>query len=148
LAAKEADSTAQELREEMRRLRSHMDADVDSFVENTRVLLDWHSYFESAPWLFLGAAALAGYLVVPAKAHHVTVDIEKLAELARHRQVVVTEHAEAKGAGSSLAKMALDLLWRTVLAVGTQQLNQFLSPRPDSPGPSPAPGTAGPSRGR
>ena len=46
-------SEAEQLRQEMRRLRSHMDADVDSFVENTRVLLDWHSYFQSAPWLYL-----------------------------------------------------------------------------------------------
>ena len=31
-------SDVEQLREEMRRLRSHMDADVDSFVENTRDL--------------------------------------------------------------------------------------------------------------
>ena len=43
---KNSHDAAEQLREEMRQLRSHMDADVDSFVENTRGLLDWHSYFQ------------------------------------------------------------------------------------------------------
>ncbi len=142
-------SAAEQLREEMRQLRSHMDADVDSFVENTRGLLDWHSYFQSAPWLCLGAAALAGYLLVPSKVRWVTVDLEKLAELAKHRQVVVTDRAApAKGsAGPSLGKMAVDLLWGVGLALAKQQLNQFLSPRPPSSGQSPGsqtPGTQSP----
>jgi hypothetical protein len=131
-----ATSDAEQLREEMRRLRSHMDADVDSFVENTRDLFNWHSYFQKAPWLFLGAAAVTGYLLIPSKSKSVTVDIEKLLELAKHRQVTVTEQAApAKGAAPTLGKMALNLLWRTALSVATQQLNQILTSRepPSSP---------------
>ena len=127
-------SDVEQLREEMRRLRSHMDADVDSFVENTRDLFNWHSYFQKAPWLCLGAAAVTGYLLVPSKSKSVTVDLEKLIELAKHRQVTVTEQAApAKGAGPTLGKMVLDLLWRTALAVATQQLNQILTPREPLP---------------
>jgi hypothetical protein len=140
-------SAAEQLREEMRQLRSHMDADVESFVKNTRGLLDWHSYFESAPWLCLGAAALAGYLLVPSKVRWVSVDVEKLAELARNRRVVVTDQAGAAGrsAGSSLTKMVMDLAWRTALAVASQQLKKYLSPRPPSSGQSPS---VRPSSGR
>jgi hypothetical protein len=146
-------SDAEQLREEMRRLRSHMDADVDSFVENTRGLFDWHSYFRSAPWLCLGAAALTGYVLIPSKARTVTVDLEKLAELAKHRQVVVTDRAgPAKAsAGAGLGKMAFDLLWRTALSVGMQQLNRYLTPRPHSSDPSPGaqrPGTPSPGTSR
>jgi hypothetical protein len=129
-------SDVEQLREEMRRLRSHMDADVDSFVENTRDLFNWHSYFQKAPWLCLGAAAVTGYLLVPSKSKSVTVDLEKLIELAKHRQVTVTEQATpAKGAGPTLGKMVLDLLWRTALSVATQQLNQILTPREPASGP-------------
>jgi hypothetical protein len=131
-------SSAEQLRDEMRQLRSHMDADVESFVENTRGLLDWHSYYQSSPWLFLGAAALTGYLLVPTKARHVTVSIDDLAALAKQRQVVVRDHpGPAKGsAGSNLTQVVTGLLWKAALAVATQQLNQFLSSRPPSgPGP-------------
>ena len=102
---------------------------------------------ESAPWLYLGAAALAGYVLVPSKVKWVTVDIEKLAELAKHRQVVVTQKtAPAKGAiGPSLGKMVMGLLWKSAWAVAAQQLNQYFSPRPPS-GPPHEPYR--PSRGR
>jgi hypothetical protein len=140
-------SAAEQLREEMRRLRSHMDADVDSFVENTRGLLDWHSYFESAPWLCLGAAALAGYLLVPSKVRTTQIDLEQLIELAKHRQVVVSDQpVPAKGsAGPALSKVVMNLVWRTALAVATERLNQFLSSRPNST--SPSPGANHPVRG-
>jgi hypothetical protein len=145
-------SDVEQLREEMRRLRSHMDADVDSFVEHTRGLFDWHSYFQGAPWLCLGAAALAGYLLVPSKPRSVSVDLEKLLDLASHRQVHVKgEAVSAKGAGSGLSKLLFDLLCRTALAVATQQVNQFLSPRQPPPGPSPQqpkPGYQPPPTGR
>lgn len=139
-------TSAEQLRDEMRQLRSHMDADVESFVANTRGLLDWRSYYASAPWLFLGGAALAGYLLVPTKARHVTVSIDDLAALAKQRQVVVKDHAgPAKGsAGSNLTQMVMGLLWKAVLAVATQQLNQFLSSRPPS-GPLSGLGSSRPS---
>ena len=143
MSIKTPTNSAEQLRDEMRQLRSHMDADVDSFVENTRGLLDWHSYFQSAPWLYLGAAALAGYLLVPSKVQWVTVDVEKLAELAKHRQVVVTDRAAPAKAsvGPSLGKIAFNLIWQAALALGKQQLNQFLSPR--TPPQGQAPGTPG-----
>jgi hypothetical protein len=144
-------NAAEQLREEMRRLRSHMDADVESFVESTRVLLDWHSYFRSAPWLYLGGAALAGYLIVPSKVRMVTVDLAHLAQAAKQRQVVVTDRGvrTKETVVSSLAKAAAGIVWRAALAVAMQQLNQFLSPRPvESPrGQSPS-GKPRPATGR
>jgi hypothetical protein len=152
LAMKNSTSDVEQLREEMRRLRSHMDADVESFVENTKGLFDWHSYFQSAPWLCLGAAALTGYLLVPSKPRLVTVDLEKILDLAKHRQVEVKGQAvSAKGAGSGLSKLLVDLLLTTALAVAKQQLNQFLSSRQPPPGPSPQqpkPGYQPPPAGR
>jgi hypothetical protein len=140
--------SAEQVREEMRRLRSQMDADVECFVENTRVLLDWHSYYRSAPWLCLGAAAVVGYLVVPSKTRLVTIGGEQLAELARNRQVTFSGQPgpPQESLGSALLKMAVGALWRTALGVGTAQLNQILSQRPpQSPpqSPSKAPSTGG-----
>lgn len=141
-------SDAERLREEMRQLRQHMDTDVENFVQNTRGLLDWHSYYESAPWLFLGAATLAAYILVPSKVRWVTIDIEKLADLAGKRQVVVKEQTgPAKAsAGSGLSKLVLGLLWRAALAVASQQINRYMSPRPQPGGPSPGPGRPSPGR--
>lgn len=124
--------SAEELRDQMRQLRSHMDADVDCLVENTRVLLDWRSYYRSAPWLCLGAAAVAGFLVVPSKVKWMTVDLAHLAEAAKDRQVVVTDRGakEKESIGSSMTKTIAGFAWRTLLAVATQQLKQYLSQQP------------------
>ena len=58
-------SDVEQLREEMRRLRSHMDADVESFVENTRDLFNWHSYFQKCAVALSGGGCRHGLLAGP-----------------------------------------------------------------------------------
>jgi hypothetical protein len=138
--------TIEKVREEMRQVRSNLDDEVATFVENTRGLLDWRSYIRHAPWLCLGAAALAGYLVIPSRPKVVKPSPDQLAELAKHSHVSVTDtgtQQKAKSLGRELAGVALGLLVRAGVSVATQQLNQFFN-RP--PGPTGSPGAGGPKR--
>jgi hypothetical protein len=136
--------TIDQVREEMRHTRSNLDDEVATFVESTRGLFDWRSYLRRGPWLCLGAAALAAYLVVPSKPKVVSATPEQLAELARHSRVTIPEagvQAKAKSVGRELAGVALGMLVRAGLAVATQQFNQFIN-RP----PGPTEGSGGPKR--
>src|SRR5580692_11548240 len=80
-----------QVREEMRQIRSNLDDEVATFVQSTRGLLDWRSYIRHAPWLCLGAAALAGYLIVPSKPKVLSPSPEQLVELAKHSRVTVAD---------------------------------------------------------
>jgi hypothetical protein len=141
-----APETIEQVREEMRQIRSNLDEEVATFVESTRVLFDWRSYVRHAPWLCLGAAALAGYLVMPSKPKVVTPTPEQLAELAKHARITLDgtgPQAQAKSVGKELAGVALGLLVKAGLAVATQQFNQFMN-RP--PGPTEPREAGGPQR--
>jgi hypothetical protein len=138
--------TIEQVREEMRQIRSQLDEEVETFVQSTRVLFDWHSYLRRAPWLCVGAAALAGYLIVPSKPKVVSPTPQQLADLAKHSRVTIPEggvQAKAKSLGRELAGVALGLLVRAGMSVATQQFNQFMN-RP--PGPSEPLGGGGPKR--
>jgi len=138
--------TIEQVREEMRQIRSNLDDEVATFVESTRGMLDWRSYVRRSPWLCLGAAALTAYLLVPSKPKVVSPTPEQLAELAKHSRVTFPEagvQAKAKSLGRELAGVALGMLVRAGLAVATQQFNQFIN-RP--PGPTEPMGPGGPKR--
>jgi hypothetical protein len=135
--------TIDQVREEMRQIRSNLDDEVATFVESTRVLFDWRSYVRHAPWLCLGAAAVTAYLLVPSKPKVVTPTPEQMAELAKQARVTIGEagsQPKAKTLGQELVGVALGLLLRTGLQVATQQFNQFIN-RP--PGPTTGPSEAG-----
>jgi hypothetical protein len=138
--------TIDQVRAEMRQIRSNLDDEVATFVQSTRGLLDWRSYMRYAPWLCVGAAAFAGYLVVPSKSKVVSPTPEQLAELAKHSRVTVADTSvqqKTKSLSRELAGVALGMLVRAGMSVATQQLNQFFN-RP--PGPTDSAGAGGPKR--
>jgi len=139
-----APETIEQVREEMRLIRSNLDDEVATFVQSTRGLFDWRSYVRHAPWLCLGAAALAAYLVVPSKPKVVTPTPEQLAELAKHARVTIPKveaPAKTKTLARELAGIAVGMLVRAGLAVATQQFNQIINRPPGSPS-----GEGGPKR--
>jgi hypothetical protein len=141
-----APETIEQVREEMREIRSNLDDEVATFVQNTKVLFDWRSYLKNSPWLGIGAAALIGYLVVPSKPKVVSPSPEQLAEMAKHARVVVGDPPSAnneKTLAREMAGMALGIALRGGLSIALKQLNQFLS-RP--PGPTETPREGGPQR--
>jgi len=138
--------TIEQVRAEMRQIRSNLDEEVSTFVESTRVLFDWRSYVRHAPWLCLGAAALAAYFVVPGKAKVVKPTPEQMEELAKHARVTVADlgtQEKTKSLARELAGVALGILLRAGLAVATQQFNQFIN-RP--PGPTEPSGPGAPQQ--
>jgi hypothetical protein len=140
-----SEPTIEQVREEMRQIRSNLDEEVETFVQSTRGMFDWRSYVRHAPWLCLGAAAVTAYLVVPSRPRVVSPTPEQMAELAKHAKVTLGDSAtqEKKSLGRELAGVALGLIMRAGLSVATQQFNQFMN-RP--PGPSEPAGAGGPKR--
>jgi len=130
LAMKNASESAEELLREMRSVRSDLGEDMEKFVENARVMTDWHYYIRRAPWLSLGTAAALGYLLIPSKPRYVRPDLSQLAELAKHHDLVVTDRGEKKqeqaSMTSSLVKMATGTLLRAGLGVLGRHVNQIV----------------------
>ena len=136
--------TIEQVREEMRLIRSNLDDEVATFVKSTQVLFDWRSYVRHAPWLCLGGAALVAYLIVPSKPKVVRPTPEQLAELAKHTRVTIPEsgvQAKTKSLARELGGVAIGMLVRAGLAVATQQFNQFINRPPGDPS-----GEGGPKR--
>jgi len=115
---------------EMRAVRSNLGNDMEKFVENARVMTDWHYYVRRHPWLTVGAAAAIGYLLIPSKPKYVRPDLGQLAELAKHRDLVVTDRGEKTdqqpSLTASLIKMAGGSLLRIGLGLAGRHLNQIV----------------------
>jgi len=54
-----------EIQRRMAQIRREMHQDVQGAVKGAQSLTDWRSLVRSHPWLALGVAAAAGYLIVP-----------------------------------------------------------------------------------
>jgi len=48
---KNSSESAEDLVREMREVRSNLGEDMQKFVDNARVMTDWHYYIRRAPWL-------------------------------------------------------------------------------------------------
>jgi len=128
---KNSSESADDLVREMREVRSNLGEDMQRFVDNARVMTDWHYYIRRAPWLSLGAAAALGYLIIPSKPRYVRPDLSQLAELAKHHELVVTDRGEKKAEQqgsitSSLLKMATSSLWRAGMGILSRHVNQIV----------------------
>jgi len=127
---KDSSESAEHLQREMHEVRSNLGIDMEKFVENARVLTDWHYYIRRAPWLSLGAAAALGYLLIPSKPRYVRPDFRQLEELAKHHELVVSDRGEKKEQApsmtSGLMKMATSTLFRTGLGIIGRQLSQIM----------------------
>jgi hypothetical protein len=114
----------------MREVRAELREDVQEFVVNAREMADWTTYVRAYPWLCLGAAAAAGYFLIPQRAQIIKPDAEGLIELARRNKLVVKmdEVGPKKKQGflSGLIGMAASMALQGGLAVATKQLSQAL----------------------
>lgn len=71
------------IREQMRQVRAHLGAEVRDLVDTAREKTDWRHYVRSYPWIFLGAAAVAGYSLVRARPQMVPLDKADLERIAK-----------------------------------------------------------------
>src|SRR3982751_3879621 len=82
-------SDADQIQNQMRELRAELREDVQDVVVSAHKMADIANYVRAYPWLCVGAALAAGYLIVPQRAVVLRPDAEALVELARKHQLVV-----------------------------------------------------------
>jgi len=58
---------ADEIRERMAMVRQRIDEQSDEVVAQVNALSDWRSYVRRHPWVWVGAAAALGYVLVPSR---------------------------------------------------------------------------------
>src|SRR5207344_3358398 len=109
-------------------------------VVSANKMTDWTSYVTAYPWLCVGAALAAGYLVVPQRAVIVRPDAEALVELAKKHKLFVntTDGKPPKKRGGlfgELVGLAAATLLQGGLKIATAQLaHTFSAPTPHSNG--------------
>jgi len=74
---------ADEVQRQMREIRAELREDVNDVVESANKMADLSIYVSAYPWLCVGAALAAGYLVVPQRAVIMRPDAEAMIELAK-----------------------------------------------------------------
>jgi len=119
------------IRQRMKEVRRELDEDVQEIVEGARDLRDWRSYVRSYPWVCLGAAVAAGYLIVPRRSAGAQPDVRTLAELAKGR-VLATSQLSAQrnvwgNARGHVLAVVGDLVLRGVAAYALQQAGKLIA---------------------
>jgi len=130
------DETADQLRREMAMVRRELSADIKGVTAQAKALTDWRQYVKHAPWISIGIAAAAGFMVVPRKLNMKTVDPDAIAKLAKQHRVVVESKPKA-AAKAGLSSTLFGLISRTVLraaiGIGTQRITELMSSQPSHP---------------
>lgn len=118
-------SEAEAIRLEMAHVRGTLDENVQEFVEGARDLTNWRYYAKAAPWGLVGAAAAAGFLMVPRRVEIVQPDADEIAKLAKRHQIVVEHAAKAEarrgGPGQAILTMIANAALRAATAYASQQ---------------------------
>ena len=146
MVATSAHDEAEAIQRHMREMRVELRDDVREMVVSAHNMADISRYVKAYPWLCLGTALAAGYLIVPQRAVVVRPDAEALLELAkRHKLVVKTEEQAALkkrgGLFSQVISLAAAALLQGGLRVATNQLSQaFSQPAHHSNGSNGKPG--------
>jgi len=55
----------EDIERQMAEMRSALQQDVRVLASDARILADWRTHFRAHPWLFCGAAAALGFILVP-----------------------------------------------------------------------------------
>jgi len=115
-------TSADAIRQQMRQVRRELGEDVDGLVDNAQVLTDWRHYVRSYPWVCLGAAAVAGYLLVPSRLRVVQPDAATIAKLVREQK----PKSASAGVAATIGSMIGNALLQGGLALAKQQLGKHL----------------------
>src|SRR5438876_1896464 len=124
-----ATSEAENIQKQMRELRAELRDDVQDVVVSAHKMADIANYVRAYPWLCVGAAVAAGFLIVPQRATIIRPDPEALIELAKkHKLVVKTEESSPQkkrvGLLGQLLSLAAATLLQGGLKIATQQLTE------------------------
>ncbi len=127
-----AHDEAEAIQRHMREVRVELRDDVREMVVSANNMADISRYVRAYPWLCVGAALAAGYLIVPQRAVVVRPDADTLLELAKkHKLVVKTEEKAATkkrgGLVSQLVGMAAAAMLQGGLKMATHQISEAFS---------------------
>jgi len=123
---------AEELQRQMRAVRAELRDDVKELVVSAHEMGDWKRYVRAYPWLCLGGALAAGFLLVPQRSVVIRPDAEGLVELAKRNKLVVKmEDAPAGrpkpgGLLAQLLSMVAATLLQGGLRVASEQLTRAM----------------------
>ena len=120
---------ADEIQRQMREVRAELRGDVQDLVTSAHQMAELGRYVRAYPWLCVGAAVAAGYLIVPQRSVVIRPDAEALVELARkHKLVVKTDEGPPQKKRRSLLADLLGMAAMTLLQgglkVATTQMSQ------------------------
>src|SRR4030095_2033115 len=85
------------IRQRMEEIRCDLDEDVQEIVEGARDMGDWRSYVRSYPCACVGAAVVAGYLIIPRRPW------ETIARLANQGRLLASSQLPRQGSGMLLS---------------------------------------------
>jgi hypothetical protein len=74
----------------MEEVRCDVDEDVQEIVEGARDMGKWRYYVKNYPWVCLGAALAAGYLIVPRRSVGMQPDAQKVEDLVKPSPLLET----------------------------------------------------------
>jgi len=118
------------IKQRMQEIRTQLPYDVDVARQSARQLSDWKYHMGRYPWALIGAAAVAGYLLVPRRnqsevkvIHHgyESRDDEQLGRTAAPRPA---KRGMIGGIGGAIATMAM----KQAASMIAQQVSQRFSP--------------------
>lgn len=116
------------IRQRMDQVRCDLDEDVQEIVEGARDMGQWRYYLKRYPWVGVGLALAAGYLIVPRRALGMRRDSPALAELASQGRMLATPQLQAKGSlGGKLLELAADLALKGVSRYVAQQAGHLFA---------------------
>ena len=120
---------AMAIRQRMEEVRCDLDEDVQDIVEEARDMGQWRYYVRSYPWVCVGAALAAGYLIVPRRPGG-----EQTARTSAEmtKQSFASSHVSpAAGTRSTLLRFLGNLVMRSVSSYVEQQAANLLAPWAD-----------------
>jgi hypothetical protein len=135
-------STRDSIRKRMARLRCELENEVEAVVERTKELTDWRGLVRKHPWISLGIAAAAGYMIVPRRAPAIRPRLENLEELANSGRLVVQPQAQARMASGILANainLAVSAIVRAGIGAAGRQIGALMASHQDIRPPSTQP---------
>jgi hypothetical protein len=140
-----AGSEADDIQRQMREVRAELRDDVKDLMNSTQDLRDWTRYVRAYPWLCVGLAAAAGYVLVPSRPMIVHPDPESLFKLAKeHKLVMKPEDGAVEkrkgGLVSKLVSVAMAAALQGGMRIVTQQLTEAMSAAANKPHSNGRPG--------
>jgi hypothetical protein len=115
----QTDPSADLIRRQMREIRKDLRNDVSEVVSGANQLLDWKSHLRRNPWLVLGSAAVAGYLMIPRRSREVAAVVATRESIDNLAQEVRSHSTLPQNPTSPLLGFMMPVLSGILLRVGT-----------------------------